>query len=71
MKTSKKAPKGGASKVKNTPEKKTKAQEGPKKTNRLISEEDDDDFDIPLDDDLKGFDVFDDDDDDDYWKYTF
>lgn len=67
MNTSKKAP-NAVDKIKNTiPGKKTKDQDDdPKENNRIINDEEDEDFDIPLDDDIKGFDEFDDDEDDDY-----
>lgn len=67
MKSSKKATKSEGPK-KNTstsPVKKQKQVSDPKESNRPILD-DEDDFDIQLDDDMQAFDDFDDDDDDDF-----
>ena len=67
MKSSKKVTKSeGPKKSSSTgPLKKQKQVSNPKESNRPILD-DDDDFDIPLDDDIQSFDDFDDDDDDDF-----
>ncbi len=68
MNTSKKAPKAGkGSELKISPAVKSKNKYNLKDPRTLIdSEDEDEDFDIPLDDDIKDFDDFDDDDDDDF-----
>ncbi|MEJ7780213.1 MAG: hypothetical protein WKF68_11560 [Daejeonella sp.] len=47
------------------PEEDIDDMDDPKEQNRGIVDDDDDDFDITLDDDIKGFDEFDDEDDED------
>ena len=67
MKSSKNTTKsGGPKKGSSTgPLKKQKEVSDPKESNRPALDEDED-FDIPLDDDIQPFDDFEDDDDDDY-----
>jgi len=67
MNTSKKAPKAGkGSQIKSSPAVKSKNHYDPKDPRILADdEEEEEDFDIPLDEDIKGFDDFDDDDEDD------
>ncbi len=64
MKTPKKAPKAGDSKI--SPEKKN--VDDPREKGRTFSDDDeeDEDFDMPLDDDLNDFGSYDDDDEEDY-----
>ena len=68
MKSSKKVTKSGGPKKKpgTSPGKKQTQLNDPKESNRLIIDEEDDDFEIQLDDDMQGFDDFDVDDDDDF-----
>lgn len=68
MKSSKKITKSGGPKKKpgTSPGKKQDQLNDPKESNRLIIDEEYDDFEIQLDDDIEGFDDFDVDDDDDF-----
>ena len=67
MKSSKKVTKTGGPKknLSAGPLKKQNQESDPKESNRPILD-DDDDFDIPLDDDIQTFDDFDDEDEDDF-----
>lgn len=67
MKSSKKVTKSGGPKKQpgTSPGKKQNQLIDPKESTRLIIDEDEEDFEIQLDDDIKVFDDFDTDDDDD------